>query len=345
MASAPKITVLMPVYNGEKFLHKAVESILSQTFEDFEFLIINDASTDNSRDIILSYCDPRIRLIENKRNMGLTFSLNKGLKLAHGEFVARIDADDVSLPQRLEKQLRYITEYTDVGMVSCWYDVIDENGGRISTAKSVFTYEDIYYNLTFYNCLGHSTVLFNKKLVLSLGGYDETYKKAEDYALWYKLSRVSRIEILTEVLVKMRKHSSNISYVFKDEQDHYAYELFRNNVKNLLPEKINERYLQCLHDYNYLNQIDEKTVKKTIITLYEINQRLIASTTPSLNLNPRKIEKSAFDKAWIYLAFLIKKNNFLDFFIILSQYPKKKDFLTFMPSKIINKLRNILYIS
>ena len=127
----PKITVLMPVYNGEKYLREAIGSILNQTFNDFEFLIINDSSTDSTREIILSYDDTRIRLEDNEKNIGLTHSLNKGLRLAKGKYVARMDADDISLPDRLEKQLAVIENNTDVSIVACWIDIIDKNNTYI----------------------------------------------------------------------------------------------------------------------------------------------------------------------------------------------------------------------
>src|SRR5659263_168424 len=108
---APKVTVLMAVYNGERYLREAIESILGQSFADFEFFIVNDGCTDSSRDIILSYRDPRIRLIDNQENIGLTKSLNIGLSLASGEYVARQDADDISYPTRIEKQIEYFETY------------------------------------------------------------------------------------------------------------------------------------------------------------------------------------------------------------------------------------------
>src|SRR5580698_9685158 len=104
----PKVTVLMPVYNGEKYIKEALESILQQTFIDFEFLIINDGSTDNSVSIIKSFNDNRIRLIHNEKNSGLVYSLNKGIGLSNGEYIARMDCDDVSIPERLEKQVGFL---------------------------------------------------------------------------------------------------------------------------------------------------------------------------------------------------------------------------------------------
>ncbi len=117
MKEKPRVTVLMSVYNGEKYLREAIDSILNQTFKDFEFLIIDDGSTDSSADIIRSYTDFRIRLIQNEKNIGLTRSLNKGLKLAKGEYIARMDVDDISLPIRFEKQVSFLDKYEDVKLV------------------------------------------------------------------------------------------------------------------------------------------------------------------------------------------------------------------------------------
>jgi len=113
----PKISVIMSVYNGEKYLREAIESILNQTFRDFEFIIINDGSTDKTSEILSSYNDPRIVIINNKRNIGLTKSLNKGLKMVKGEYIARQDADDVSLPERLERMVNFLDMNRDVGLL------------------------------------------------------------------------------------------------------------------------------------------------------------------------------------------------------------------------------------
>jgi glycosyltransferase involved in cell wall biosynthesis len=126
--SYPKVSVVMSVYNGEKYLCEAIDSILNQTFENFEFLIVNDGSTDRTLEILQSYRDPRIKVINNERNIGLTASLNKGLKIAKGEYVARMDADDVSFPHRLEQQKAFLDRNPRVAMVGSWAEVIDESG-------------------------------------------------------------------------------------------------------------------------------------------------------------------------------------------------------------------------
>ena len=123
----PKVTVLMSVYNGEKYLQEAIDSILEQTFKDFEFLIINDGSTDKTGEILESYHDLRIKIINNEKNIGLTKSLNKGLKLARGEYIARQDADDISMPERLEKEVEFLETHQDYAVVGAFAKIINKN--------------------------------------------------------------------------------------------------------------------------------------------------------------------------------------------------------------------------
>src|SRR5581483_9504087 len=119
--SKPIVTVLMSVYNGERYLREAIESILVQTWQDFELVCINDGSTDQSREIVLSFNDPRIRLVDNEQNLGLAKSLNKGLMLARGNLIARQDADDISEPDRLLKQVAFLEQWSEIVLVGSWY--------------------------------------------------------------------------------------------------------------------------------------------------------------------------------------------------------------------------------
>ena len=130
MISFQKATVLMPVYNAEKYVAEAIDSILNQTFNDFEFLIINDGSTDNSLDIIKSYDDPRITIINNETNLGLSHTLNKGIELARGEYIIRMDADDISLSIRLEKQIEFMDSNQHIGICGSWIQTFDKSGNQ-----------------------------------------------------------------------------------------------------------------------------------------------------------------------------------------------------------------------
>ncbi len=183
----PLVTVLMSVYNGEKHLAGAIESILNQTFKDFEFLIVNDGSTDSSRNIILSYNDSRMQLIDNATNIGLTRSLNKGLELARGTYIARMDADDISLPARFEKQIAFMESNKDVAVCGTCGFYIDHHGILRGDIQMNLNYDDIYSNIFLKNQLMHGSVIFNRKVIQSLGMYDETYTNAQDYELWLRV--------------------------------------------------------------------------------------------------------------------------------------------------------------
>ena len=169
----PLITVLMSVYNGERYLHEAIESILNQTFTDFEFLIINDGSTDSTRDIITSYTDSRIRLIDNEQNIGLTKSLNKGIDLARGKYIARMDADDISMPERLEVQYNFLEKNIEYSLVSSGAYLIDENNNQIGELYRPYNYEMILGYIFFFNPIIHPSVLFEKKEIIECGKYNE----------------------------------------------------------------------------------------------------------------------------------------------------------------------------
>lgn len=208
----PKVTVLMSVYNGEKYLKEAIDSILAQTFRDFEFLIINDASTDSTKSIILSCHDPRIRYIENEANIGLTRSLNKGISLAKGEYIARMDADDVSLPARLEKQVQFLDSREGVGLLGTSWLSINDVGLLLSVNKACG-------GAYAAHSMCHGSVMIRKSTLEKAGGYRPCFKYAQDYDLWLRLSEVCEADNLSETLYKLRLHSGSISSLRQAEQN------------------------------------------------------------------------------------------------------------------------------
>lgn len=211
----PKITVLMPVYNGEKFLREAIDSILNQTFTDFEFLIIDDASTDKTKQIINGFHDSRIIIINNKVNIGLTKSLNKGLRIAKGKYIARMDADDISLPKRFEKQVEFMDKNTNVSLLGSSWDVIDETGWKLNANKAFNGREVVHF-------MCHGSVIIRKSCLLKVGFYRELFKYAQDYDLWLRLNDISMIANLEEPLYQLRLHQDSISFKRKQEQYLYA---------------------------------------------------------------------------------------------------------------------------
>jgi glycosyltransferase involved in cell wall biosynthesis len=234
MKEKPQVTVLMSVYNGEKYLREAIDSILGQTFKDFEYLIIDDGSTDSSSDIIRSYTDSRIRLIRNEKNIGLTGSLNKGLKLAKGEYIARMDADDISLPERLEREVAIAGAHPEITVVTTGFANF-VNSFREDNRDSVnkggtdeiewIGFEDLLEG----NKIFHGSVLFKRRDVLDIGGYDERLPKAQDYDLWLRVSRKVEIIKLKRILFLRRLHFDCVSMKGILKQEYYADMVKRKN--------------------------------------------------------------------------------------------------------------------
>ena len=233
-----RVTVLMAVYNAERYLRQAVESILKQTFRDLEFVIVNDGSTDGSRDIILSYTDERIRLFDNNRNLGLTLSLNRGLGLAQGTYVARQDADDVSRPERLEKQVDYLDRHPEVGLLGTWTEFIAEDGAFLGVWQTPLSHALIKWQLLFANCLAHTSVVMRSSVVERVGGYSEYAFYAQDYDLWSRMSLETQIANLSEFLVQNRVHSETVSARHPERQEEVERQVVRRAISRMLGQDV-----------------------------------------------------------------------------------------------------------
>lgn len=201
----PIVTVLMSVYNGERFLREAIEGILDQTYEDFEFLIIDDGSKDSSSKIIRSYNDERIRLIEQK-NHGFIYSLNKGVELAHGKYIARMDQDDISFPARLERQVKILDSNPRVGAVSTFFELINFEDSKPIGITMVFPNNniDIKRALYIHNPMAHGSTTFRKEAWQQAGKYRDEYHPPEDYDLWRRIAQNWDLAIVPDVLFQYR---------------------------------------------------------------------------------------------------------------------------------------------
>ncbi|MBE9171420.1 glycosyltransferase [Pleurocapsales cyanobacterium LEGE 06147] len=187
MSNEPLVTVLMSVYNGLPYLQQALESILQQTYDNFEFLIIDDGSTDGSDRLLSEYArrDYRIKILSNEQNYGLSYSLARGLLIATTPWIARMDADDVALPNRLELQMTYIQENPHVDIVGGYALDIDE-GDRVLGERKVPTIHEEILRLIWTNPFIHGTVLFRRESILKIGSYSRQLAKRQDYELWFR---------------------------------------------------------------------------------------------------------------------------------------------------------------
>ena len=207
----PEVSVIIPVYNGEQFLREAVESILQQTFADFELVICDDGSTDRTWEIIQSFGDKRIRALRSVTNLGIACALNKGLHAAKGQYIAIMHADDIALPTRLERQTAFLRRNKDVKLVGTGVLKIDENGTPIRKVVPPSTHEEICRDMWRHNPFAHSSVMYERSIVLSMGGYNEGLVPSEDYDLWFRIIRKCKVANLSEVLTYYRIHAGSAS--------------------------------------------------------------------------------------------------------------------------------------
>lgn len=300
-----KLSVLMPVYNAEKYLREAIESILHQTFEDFEFLIIDDASTDGSAEIIASYQDSRIRIYRNRENSGISQTLNKGIQLATTACIARMDADDISYPERLEKQFAYLQANPDCAMVSSQARVVNELGEFIRQDK--LKSEHYYYNLTFICWIYHPTVMYRKASVQEVNMYTSMF--SEDFELFWQISRRYKIYTLPEVLLDYRETGQSLHQVLKkQEYEHAQQEQVLRNLRYYTGDDymIPLSYLECFR-HNFQPLLAERSAWEVIACVKEldyINQCILRKD--NINGHPQAIKKAAAYKRAYILSFYCK---------------------------------------
>lgn len=239
----------MSVYNGEKYLREAIDSILNQTFSDFEFLIIDDASTDMTPKILQSYDDPRIKIVRNIENLGLTKSLNIGLKEAKGDYIARMDADDISLPERFEKQVAFLDSHPDVALVGTSAMIIDSNGTIKGTSISLSNPQ--HRDFVKGNRITHGSVMIRREIMESSGGYDEFFRRCQDFALWLKISKVRTIYNLPDILYQLRIHKDSVSNTGKESICYHilAIRIAESSISSDILEEIERFGIKCLREY------------------------------------------------------------------------------------------------
>jgi len=220
----PEVTVLMPVFNGARYLRASIENVLAQSFEDFELLVVDDGSTDGTAAIARSYGDPRVRVISHERNLGLSAALNRGLDAARGGLVARQDADDLSHPSRLATQRAFLTAHPDVALVGSQAAAIDADGRRRAPIDRSLEHLSIRWYGLFDNPFIHTSVMFRRDVIRDCGGFDAAFDPySQDYALWVKVMRAHSVANLPERLVTYRVHESSIIGALDAESRDDAY--------------------------------------------------------------------------------------------------------------------------
>jgi glycosyltransferase involved in cell wall biosynthesis len=210
--SVPAITVLMPVRDGTAYLRAAIDSVLGQTFSEFGLVIVDDGSTDATPEILRDYAarDARITVVRQDRD-GLVNALNRGIAAARAPLIARLDADDIAMPQRLGRQVEAMHARSDLGLLGSHAETIDDAGRLTGRLTPVTDHDDLVNVLRKSNPMIHSTVVFRRQLALDLGGFRQAFEGAEDYDLWLRMSERSRIANLPECLIRYRTHQRAVS--------------------------------------------------------------------------------------------------------------------------------------
>lgn len=273
----PLVSVIMPVYNAQEYLREAIDNILSQTYSEFECIIVNDGSTDASAEIIRSFRDPRIIVMNNEKNLGLVATMTGGLARARGAYIIRADADDGSLPKRIETQVRYMETHPDIGIVSSWMRTIGTPNGYLM--KSFTEPEEICANLLFNTTIAQPAACIRASLFKEGLAYDPAFKDgAEDYDLWTRASEVTRIACLPNALVQYRIHATNVSTVRAEANraNTRAIRLRQLARLGLIPteeELMLHSSISCPHDDLPLFLADQERWFKKIITANDACRR------------------------------------------------------------------------
>ena len=237
----PLITVIMGAFNAEKYLRESIDSVINQSYQNIELIIINDASNDKTASILTSYSDSRIKIINNKINIGLTKSLNIGLRNSLGEFIARQDADDISMPDRLEKQLNFLMDNQHCSIVGSQCILIDEASREIPfpTPLKPLSMGGIKRYVAIDNPFLHSSVLFRKKVVTNLGGYNESFRTSQDFELWSRLLRKNIGANMPNKLIKFRIHEGSVSSGLYQQIQEKSRALLISKINNIMLGNVN----------------------------------------------------------------------------------------------------------
>lgn len=261
----PTVSVVMPAYNAEKYLTEAIDSILAQTYTDFELIIVNDGSTDSTKQIILSYSDPRIVYLENEKNSGICVTLNNGLRKARGKYIARMDSDDISLRDRLAVQVKYMDENPGIGASGTDIEIFGE-GITSGVFTQLHTPEECFAGLMFNSCFAHPTVIMRKSILDKYNlEYKDEYRGLEDYALWWEIGKHSQLNNIPQPLLRYRQHKDQeTKNVTKRVEE--AFLKFTKCRFQDLEIKLSEEEIHLWNSYatGDFKKFDKQTIKQFI---------------------------------------------------------------------------------
>ncbi|WP_440950015.1 glycosyltransferase family 2 protein [Methanosphaerula subterraneus] len=321
--NTPAISVIMPVYNGESFLGESIESILNQTYTDFELILIDDGSRDKSLQIMKNYSDPRIIIIQNEKNIGLVGSLNKGIKDAHGEYIARMDQDDVSHPQRFEKQIEYLERNPDVGLCGTWANITNKEGEIIDFFKPSSTSDLIKWDLHFFCAIAHPSVIVRKSFFERNGQYLNSDIHCEDYALWVRGFNNTKMSNIPLLLINLRKHDLNISKTYSEIQMNHAIKVSQTALSSTLKYEIPLNNVRII--YRQSNIFSTEEYITTTKNLRQLKHSYLEN--PNLSHEDKKYIKKSMSMILYNIGTLpVRRNPILSLYIIALSFTSEPIF-------------------
>lgn len=295
----PKISVIIPVYNDERYIQQTIQSVLDQTFADFELVLVNDASTDRSLEIINQFRDPRIHVYTNEKNLGIVGSLNKAISLSKAEIIARLDHDDLCYPTRLEKQYLFLESHPEVGLVGAGIQEIDSEGNLVGTPRIHLSEPYLLkYWLHFEVLLSSPATTFRRSIIEKVGGFNPAAELAEDYDLYTRFVKCCDLSNLAEPLVYKREHGKNASVKYHDDQVARHIRTCASEVADLMGKTYPYDYFKKLIDRNEKLDVD---LTLALIHLYDASSKIFAKKE---HLSGKQVQRLQYTVTWRVNALL-----------------------------------------
>lgn len=310
----PVVSVVMPVYNSEKYIDEAVNSILNQTFSNFELIIVNDSSTDSSWEKVLKYQDPRIVLLQNEKNVGFIRSYYKGLSAARGQFVAHMDSDDISFLDRLQVQLEYLESHREVSVVGTRIQYIDENG---SISNKIWSPPSnpmvVKWTLFFEDSIADPTTMIRRNAIDEIRHNLPTTNVACDYEIWLRLSKKYMIANLDEVKLYYRVHGKNYSYSHQEQLHEEEIALKKSALEDFMKIQVDEEMVKFIaHPESGNPEIADKALS----LLIDFRNLFLRKTSLTAEENKR-IHEDFINRLYPLLSLYPKKGRFLRYYLFL----------------------------
>jgi len=302
----PKVTVFIPVYNREQYVGEAIESILAQTFTDFEILLVDDGSTDSSVDKIRTFSDPRIRLVCSEQNLGIPKTRNKGVELARGQYMAMLDSDDRAYPQRLEKQVAFLDNHPEYAQVGSWCRMMDKDGRPLKKIKRQPVLSDDIHAQFLFRCAMSNRSIMARTAILKEYGYRNDFLRCQDYELHVRLTKHYKVGNLPECLVYGRIHPQQITGQTPDLGDAKKQEIISTQLQELGVTFSQEDFhphltLSRMRKSEFIPDADYLTwARAWLLRLQQANKRTLRYAEPAFSY--------ALGEKWLQACWAARKN-------------------------------------